>query len=154
MRKIFLLADDDSDDKEVFCEALEAIDPSIICYYANDGREALEILDNNRLDMPHLIFLDINMPGMNGWQCLANIKCHPEFKNIPVLIYSTSSHQREANIAIDLGALCFFTKPVDFNELKNILRVVVNNVDGDLLEAIENFNAIKSKKVFNCTDED
>lgn len=153
MEKIFLLADDDADDRQLFCEALEEIDPSIVCYCAMDGKMVLELLQNEELKKPQVIFLDINMPGMNGWECLKQLKDKDEFKHIPVLIYSTSSHQKEANIALDMGALCFFTKPTYFKELKDILKVLVTNVDGNLLEAISHFNAIKSKKVFACNDE-
>src|SRR5580765_482767 len=120
MNKVLLLADDDVDDRELFCEALQAIDPSIICHLATDGKEVFEILSNNELDKPQLIFLDINMPRMDGWQCLSQLKEKSEYRDIPVLIYSTSVHQRDANRAIELGALCFFAKPNSFSELKNI----------------------------------
>ncbi len=56
MEKIFLLADDDADDTQLFCEALEEIDPSIICYCAIDGKKVLEILQNAALKKPQVIF--------------------------------------------------------------------------------------------------
>lgn len=154
MNKVFLLADDDPDDRGLFCEALEAIDPNITCYYAKDGTEVMKFLDNKELKKPQLIFLDLNMPRMNGWQCLAQLKEHKVYKNIPVLIYSTSTHQRDADIAIDLGALCFFSKPGSFSQLKDILEVVAANINKNLLDAISHFNNIKSKKVFACTDDE
>jgi CheY-like chemotaxis protein len=154
MKNVILLADDDADDKELFYYALGAIDPSIVCYYAANGTQVFKVLENEELQKPQLIFLDINMPAMNGWECLTQLKNHEAYKDIPVLIYSTSSHQREANIAMDLGALCFFTKPNNFFELKSILETITTNLHGNLLEAISHFNAIKSKKVFNCTDEE
>jgi len=153
MEKIFLLADDDADDIELFCEALGEIDASIICHCATDGKKVLEILQNETLKKPQVIFMDINMPGMNGWECLKQLKDSEAFKHIPVLIYSTSNHQREADQALDMGALCFFTKPTYFKELKEILGVLAANVDGSLLEAISHFNGIHSKKVFACGDE-
>lgn len=153
MEKIFLLADDDADDTELFCDALEAIDPSIICYCATDGKNVLEILQNATFKKPQIIFLDINMPGMNGWECLKQLKDSEASKHIPVLMYSTSIHQKEADYALDMGALCFFTKPTYFHELKEILGVLSANVDGRLLEAISHFNGIHSKKVFACGDE-
>ena len=153
MQKIFLLADDDADDTQLFCEALEEIDPSLICYCAMDGKMALDILQNKELKDPQAIFLDINMTGMNGWECLKQLKNKEEFKHIPVLIYSTSSHQKEVNIALDMGALCFFTKPTYFMELKEIVKVLAANLDGNLLKAVGHFNAIKSKKVFACSNQ-
>jgi len=143
MKKVFLLADDDADDVEMFHEALREIDSSITLYTAWDGKDALEKLNNKDLEQPQIIFLDINMPGMNGWQCLTILKSHVLFRHIPVIVYSTSSHQRNTDIALDLGALCFFTKPSDFSELKSILEVLMSNLNSDLLGAISKFNAIK-----------
>lgn len=153
METIFLLADDDVDDTQFFCDALGEIDPSIICYCAIDGKEVFEILQNPALKKPQIIFLDINMPGMDGWECLTQLKNNEEYKHIPVIIVSTSSHQREADIALDMGALCLFTKPTYYMELKDTLKLLAANVDGSLLQAVSNFNAIKSKKVFTCQDE-
>jgi CheY-like chemotaxis protein len=144
MKKIFLLADDDGDDMQLFCEALEAVEPSAVCYCATNGMEVLEIL--SREEKPHLIFLDINMPGMNGWQCLKAIKDTEAYKQIPVFMYSTSAHQREMDIAFDLGALCFFTKPHSFKELKNTLQVIVENIHTNFLDAVSQINNIKCGK--------
>ncbi|HYF33035.1 MAG TPA: response regulator [Chitinophagaceae bacterium] len=133
MNKIFLLADDDNDDMQLFCEALESVDPSVICYCAVNGLEVLDIL--SREEKPDLIFLDVNMPGMNGWQCLKAIKEIEAYKHIPVFMYSTSAHQREVDIALNLGAMCFFTKPHKFSELKSILQVITENIHANLLSA-------------------
>ena len=152
--KKILYADDDLDDRGLFCDALMEIDPSIVCFYAQNGIEVFTILDDISRPKPNLIFLDINMPAMNGWECLVALKNNDRYKDIPVLIYSTSSHQRDADVAIDLGALCFFTKPNSFEELKSILQTIVANVNGNILHAVSHYNAIKFKKVFACTDDD
>jgi CheY-like chemotaxis protein len=152
MKKVILLADDDLDDAAIFCEALRVIDPNIVCYCATDGLEALEILES--IERPNIIFLDINMPRMNGWEFLQKMKCIDEFKEIPVLVYSTSTQTRDINTALDLGALCFFAKPNKFADLKNILEVVTNNLNANLLEAIGHFNYIKAKKVFTCSEDE
>jgi CheY-like chemotaxis protein len=153
MKKIFLLADDDNDDRELFCEALGEIDPTIVCYCVTDGKATLELLDDEDVEKPQIIFLDINMPGMNGWECLTRLKQHDEHKQIPVIIYSTSSHQREADIALDLGALCFFTKPTNFLELKEILKAISSCERQYLLESISQFNGIKSRRIITCSDD-
>ena len=152
MKKIILLVDDDVDDAAIFCEALLVIDPTIVCNCATDGIEALEIL--HREEPPNIIFLDINMPRMNGWEFLRKMKCIDALKEIPVLVYSTSTLTNDINTALDLGALCFFAKPNRFTDLKNILEVVTNNLNENLLEAIGHFNYIKSKKVFACSDDE
>ncbi len=71
-QKIILLADDDMDDTEMFCEALADIDESIICHCAVNGSDALRILDGLK-ELPSVIFLDLNMPLMNGWDCLTHL---------------------------------------------------------------------------------
>ncbi len=146
MKKIFLLADDDRDDTELFREALEKIDPLIVCYCVTSGKQVLEILENKEFERPQIIFLDINMPGMNGWKCLTELKTNERYKDIPVIMYSTSSHKRDANIAIDLGALCFFSKPSDFVELKDVLKVIAANLNENLLKAVSHFKAITANK--------
>jgi CheY-like chemotaxis protein len=73
MVKRFLLIDDDSDDRELFSEALSMVEPAIICDQATDGEEGLAWLQQNK-EEPDLIFLDINMPILNGWQLLSLLK--------------------------------------------------------------------------------
>ncbi len=150
-QKVFLLADDDRDDTEMFCEALTGIDNSIICHCATDGRGALRKLDE-LAEKPQLIFLDVNMPVMNGWQCLKLLKEDELYKHIPVIIVSTSSNQRELDIAAELGALCYFTKPNDFNELTKVLQVVAESLGVGLENALQNLQAGGSQFVFAFTN--
>src|SRR6187402_2606042 len=107
MVKRFLLVDDDNDDRELFSEALATVNPVIICDLAADAEEALNKLHSKDIDAPDMIFLDINLPIMTGWQFLTNLKSQEQYKDIPVIMYSTSSNQRDKDIAKDLGALCF-----------------------------------------------
>src|SRR5688572_5969241 len=74
MVKKFLLTDDDKDDRELFSEALASIDPGIICHGAEHGRDALRILNSLDGSKPDIIFIDINMPVMNGWELLHTLK--------------------------------------------------------------------------------
>jgi CheY-like chemotaxis protein len=134
MNSIFLLIDDDVDDSELFREALEETDRSVFLHCSENGEEALKLL--KEIDKPSIIFLDINMPRMNGWECLKKLKSSAEYKDIPVIMYSTSSHQREVDIAIDLGALSFFTKPHSYLELKNMIKGVLEKIETGTLESI------------------
>jgi CheY-like chemotaxis protein len=149
--KKFLLVDDDLDDTGLFSEALNEVDPAIICYVEHNGKAALDKLDSKEFERPDIIFVDINMPGMNGWQCLAELKKDDRYKNIPVIMYSTSSYSGDADKAIEMGALCFFTKPSDYNLLKDILKAFAENLDGSIVNAISRFNNITTKKIFNCS---
>jgi CheY-like chemotaxis protein len=105
-----LLVDDDDDDKEIFCLALQKVDPSIKCVTASDGREALSILDEEPF-VPEYIFLDLNMPLMDGKECLKEIKKRNHLKHIPVIIFSTSSAGKDIEDTKKLGAKSFITKP-------------------------------------------
>lgn len=138
----FLLIDDDSDDRELFSEALSMVGPAIICYQANDAEEGFTWLQQNR-EEPDLIFLDINLPVMNGWQLLTRLK-ESSLKHIPVIMYSTSSNARDIRTAKELGALCFITKPHAFRMLKGMLNVVVEHANrkdyGKLCEAVKAMN--------------
>ena len=129
MNKRILVIDDDNDDRELFSEALASVDPVIVCDQATDGAEALKRLTSREFDTPDIIFLDINMPVMNGWQFLTRLKSEDMYKNIPVIVYTTSSNQKDKLIADNLGALCFITKPHAFGRLKNMLGIVVMHVN-------------------------
>jgi CheY-like chemotaxis protein len=122
--KLFLLADDDGDDADLFKEALSIAAPPIGFSHVSDGVRVFQFLSNSKNAKPDLIFLDLNMPLMNGWQCLAKLKNHTNFKEIPVIMYSTSSHYRDKEIAKELGALAFFTKPSDFSILVKTLAYI------------------------------
>lgn len=128
MNKRFLVIDDDSDDRELFSEALASVDPEIVCDQATDGAEALKRLAMREIDKPDIVFVDINMPVMNGWQFLTQLKSEDNFKNIPVIVYTTSSNLKDKLIADDLGALCFITKPHAFGRLKKMLNIVAMHV--------------------------
>jgi len=145
-KKLLLLADDDIDDTEMFCEALAVVDENIICHCAKNGSEALKIL-NDLNEKPELIFLDLNMPVMSGWDCLKIIKKHQIFQEIPVIMISTSSHQKDIDTASELGAICYFVKPNSFTDLKNILEEIISNLGKGLNEAIANLQ-VNSKYIF------
>lgn len=150
-QKVFLLADDDSDDTEMFCEAVASIDSSIICHCTVNGHEALKKL-NDITEKPHLIFLDMNMPLMNGWKCLKLLKEDERYKDIPVIMISTSSHQREMDIAADLGAICYIIKPNDFNEMIKVFQTIVANIGIGLAVALQNMQAGGSRFVYARPD--
>jgi CheY-like chemotaxis protein len=125
--KKFALADDDADDAELFCEALAAVNPSISCYYAANGKILLDNIRNEKSELPDIIFLDINMPEMNGWDSLNELKKHSSLRDIPVVMYSTSSTYRDMQAAKKLGANFFYTKPDNFRQLKSFLENLIEN---------------------------
>ncbi len=118
----FLLADDDEDDQLLFGEALGSLPTAVTCEMVKNGMEAISFLERNKTRLPACVFLDLNMPIMNGLKCLAQIKQIPDFKDLPVIIYSTSAHQQYIDESRSLGALDFFVKPSDYKGLKEYLR--------------------------------
>ena len=125
MNNIYLI-DDDMDDVELFREALEEVNPSISLRYANDGKEAVRKLSEPHSALPDLIFLDISMPVFSGLQCLASFKKDEKLKDLPVIMYTTSSQEREIRTARELGASGFVTKPNDFKHLKKVLALIID----------------------------
>jgi len=120
-----LLIDDDEDDHDIFKFALSEIDKEIICLTANNCYEGLQKLREAKAALPDYIFLDLNMPGMNGKECLMQIKNIPALQSIPVIIFSTSSVQADITQAKNLGAFDFISKPPSISGLVNLLRTII-----------------------------
>ena len=121
-----LLIDDDADDQEIFSIALQNISSLIRFVISDNCKDALEKLSKDKMFKPDFIFLDLNMPGMSGSQCLAEIKKQSRLKRIPVIIYTTSSGQRDKDETKKLGADYFLTKPTDINKLITILKKILS----------------------------
>lgn len=126
LHKKFFIADDDPDDQELFIEALHEIDAQCNCITAFDGLEALNKLFNQPIYVPDFIFLDLNMPRMNGKECLVEIKKNNILKEIPVIIYSTSADKKDMHEAMQLGAVFFLQKPNRFEELSRALKHIIS----------------------------
>ena len=136
LNRTLLLIDDDNDDTDFFYEAVKSIDKNINCFNAENGKKAIELLDKNNL-VPDLIFLDINMPVMGGFECLKNLKNNEKLKNIPVVIYSTSSNTSDIVLAKKLGALSFYVKPYHIKEIRDFFKFIVENINNDLINIIK-----------------
>jgi CheY-like chemotaxis protein len=120
--KNILLIDDDEDDRWLFAEALARTAPGVRCTTVSGGLEAIELLSDESKPLPDLIFLDLNMPGMDGKKCLAQIKTNRRLKPIPVVVYSTSNFYRDIEETERLGATRFIMKPTEYSQLCNMFR--------------------------------
>jgi CheY-like chemotaxis protein len=120
-----LLADDDKDDCLLFKEALEELSINASLVVVHDGEQLLQHLEMIIDNLPHVLFLDLNMPRKNGHECLAEIKNHPILRDLRVIIYSTSYDEEKANLLYKIGAHCYIRKPSGFEELKNVLQTAV-----------------------------
>lgn len=137
MSKTVLLADDDADDAEIFQETLGEVDPYASLHRVESGAAILQYLKDNSMK-PDIIFMDLNMPLMNGWQCLAKLKNTRGLEDIPVVIYTTSSNPRDYEIAHALNAHGLITKPTDHKVLKKVLQIIIPKLNTlQLKEAIK-----------------
>jgi CheY-like chemotaxis protein len=118
---LLFLIDDDPDDQEIFASVIENISHDIKCATAVNGKQALEKLLSGEVN-PDLIFLDMNMPLMNGKQFLIELKKDARIKHLPVVILSTSSDKTNVSQARALGAIEFVTKPDRFSEWERVLK--------------------------------
>ncbi|MCF0069112.1 response regulator [Dyadobacter sp. CY261] len=119
-----LLIDDDEDDQEIFLTALECTGKPVQCTVLDSARKAFNQITKGELETD-LIFLDLNMPLMNGQQFLAEIKKDEKLRKIPIVILSTSSNAATIEQVKQLGAGQFFTKPGRFEDLVAILDEVL-----------------------------
>lgn len=120
-----LLADDDEDDRLLFTEAFSELKIKTIVHTVNTGIQLMERLKMKNIRLPHLLFLDLNMPRKNGLECLKEIRSDKKLKGISIAIYSTSGTEKDMEETFRNGANVYITKPNDFNILKQILEKVV-----------------------------
>ncbi len=114
-----LYVDDDRDDQHIFREAMQAVRPDLLCKIASDGYEALKLLETT--DLPICIYLDINMPMMDGLEVLGRIKENALLSAIPVFILSTSRSPMSEKRAMDLGATDYLVKPNTYGAYVDLL---------------------------------
>ncbi len=121
-----LLADDDKDDREDFMEAFKSIRMNTEVQMFRDGIELMEYLNEVSLPLPQLLFLDLNMPKKSGLECLTEIKKIERLKNLTVVIYSTSSSEKDIEDTFLKGANIYIKKPAHLTVLKKTLSHVLS----------------------------
>jgi len=115
------LIDDDLDDQEIFFMALQQFDASVRCDFANDGAKAIEQLKADELNVPQCIFIDMNMPRVDGIECLEQIKKMGHLRGVPVCMFSTSADPTLVARTKVLGAVDFIVKPADISVLSEVI---------------------------------
>ena len=120
--------DDDEDDRLFFHEAINEIFPNMELRFFENGENFMaQMLDSiSNAIIPKLIFLDLNMPVMDGYECLAEIKKHSILTKVPVIIYSTSASETIKSRVKNLGASKFMTKGLSFRKMVDQLRDTLN----------------------------
>jgi CheY-like chemotaxis protein len=122
--KIFL-ADDNRGDCLLFGRALSELNIYTRLTVVNNGEQILQILELNKAVPPDIIFLDVNMPGKSGYDCLDEIRQDPAFNQVPVIMMSTSNAVETVNKAYKHGANLYICKPNSFPKLKEMLRQIL-----------------------------
>ena len=117
-----LLADDDADDCLFFKEAVTSFIPANNFSAVHDGEQLMQRLGNETDKLPDVLFLDLNMPRKNGFECLTEIKQNKKLKNLPVIIFSTSNSHDSMNILFKTGADVYIRKPSNFDQLVKVIK--------------------------------
>ena len=125
--KYIFLADDDADDCTFFEEALKDLGVEAQLTIVNDGVELMTTLNETVIEPPppHVIFLDLNMPLKNGFECLDEIRQNPKLKEIPVVIFSTSDNNETVDKTYNQGANHYIRKPSSHEGLKKVIATVL-----------------------------
>lgn len=122
------LADDDSDDRAFFSDALNEIPIDTSIEEFSNGVDLMAHLLNGDKTKPNAIFLDLKMPMMDGFECLSDIRDLNLFDDVPVIIYSTSFHEKDVERLKNMGATLYLKKPSSFNQLKTLLHKCLNYI--------------------------
>ena len=117
-----LLADDDLDDCNFFKKALTELPLPSSLTIVHDGEALMEILHKETEELPHVVFLDINMPRKNGFECLTELKQSDRLKDLPVIMFSTSNSRDAMSKLFKSGADVYIRKPGNFEQLKELIH--------------------------------
>lgn len=121
-----LLADDDEDDRELFTDALHELYSRVKLTTAKNGVDLMRLLETWKGTLPDVIFLDLNMPLKNGFECLDEIKAEQRLKELPIVILSTSSQKETMDILSKKQASMYIKKPGTYPELKTAIEKTLN----------------------------
>lgn len=123
-----LLADDDKDDCVLFSDALEELEYRTALTTASNGEQLMQVLYKTADTLPDVLFLDLNMPRKNGFECLTEIKSDERLKKLPVIIFSTSFDKEIIELLQKNGAKHYIRKPNEFEHLKKVIHEAISSV--------------------------
>jgi two-component system, response regulator len=125
-KNLVYIVDDDPDDRQIILDAFLENNAEVDYIFAEDGTQLMEILKDveHDSDLPTLILLDLNMPGMVGLQALKEIKGNKKFSAIPTIVLTTSSLPMDKKLSYEYGANCFLSKPPTYTDLVQITKMI------------------------------
>lgn len=118
--RVILVADDDKDDQALISNSFDDIGSGCQVEVVSNGQLALKRLQNNELPLPCLIVLDLNMPVMGGMETLTHIRANPDWADVPVVVFTTSTSKESRTQSMSLGAKDHIVKPYDYNAFMEI----------------------------------
>jgi len=124
-----LLAEDDPNDTLLIKRAFQKAALGEVLRTVTDGEQAIDYLrglkeyaDRVRFPLPFLLLLDLKMPATDGFEVLQWVRAQPQFKRLLVVVLTSSNLQADVDRAYDLGANSYLVKPVEFNEMVNMIQ--------------------------------
>ncbi|MGZ3900275.1 MAG: response regulator [Bacteroidia bacterium] len=127
-KTVLMIVDDDKDDRFFFEMAVKELGKGFECISAENGIDAIEKLQAME-QLPDYIFLDLNMPLMNGRECLTELKKNQKLKCIPVIMYSTSSFSEDMDSVRKLGASYYLPKPANIMSLPTDITTALKTAE-------------------------
>ena len=131
---VILYAEDDFDDYDAIKEALEQLSRNFTLIHVKNGLEAIEYLKNNQ-QVPDLLVLDLNMPVMDGKEVLVWVKEEAGLKDIPVMIFTTSSREEDVKLCQKYHCT-FFRKPTLYRDLLHIVQTMLQMANQKIITTI------------------
>ncbi|WP_294821064.1 response regulator [uncultured Flavobacterium sp.] len=128
--------DDDQEDLEFFKEIMDTIDADVSVVTHSNGHQLLHALDNPP-PQPHLVFLDINMPGMTGFEVLEKVR--QSNGELPIVMFSTSGDEDSIKKSRELGASYYLPKSGIFDQLKKSIEHALSINWGSFMPSEKNF---------------
>jgi CheY-like chemotaxis protein len=125
-RKTVFIVDDDPDDRQFVLDALLENDNSFEYVPINSAEQLLTDLNNNASKIPDLILLDLNMPGIMGLQALKEIRNNKSLRYIPIVVFTTSTLEKDRKLSYEYGANCFLTKTHSYKKMITIANALIN----------------------------
>jgi CheY-like chemotaxis protein len=138
-KPFILIADDDQEDRYLLHTAFEEIGRSNDIFLVENGLQVFSYLENSmeQTNMPALIVLDLNMPILNGMETLSRLKAHTLYKNIPVIMFTTSVHEVEKARCLEIGAADFIKKPARFQQTISTAKYLHESATESRLSALK-----------------
>lgn len=123
--RLIYIVDDDPDDRQIILDAFLEKSPQVDYVFIENAESLLETLYAAEAELPALILLDLNMPGMLGLHALKEIRGNKQFCQIPIIVLTTSTLQQDRRTSYELGASCYLRKPDSYIELVDITDAIV-----------------------------